>query len=452
MLKEIKEIRSKHARKSMLMLLLPIVFLVLGACGSPAAPTPQGGAAPAPAAPGAPAAPAAPEAPGVTYLNFWHSYAGLNGERLQAFVERFNQAHDHIHVTEIHQGSHHDLVAALQMAVAAGTQPDISTLERAFVQFFAYSYALMDFTPYVEAAGMQDFWNPFLLQHSFFNNIKAAVPFARSTPIMHVNLTMLDEIGMDIPNTWDDMWEVANALVIRDGDSIVRSGLSFPYDTWYFLAMMRQAGGSLLNADGTAFEDAAQLAQGFQFARDLEDAGALIYPPPGYGGDFVNQLFIQERVGMVWQSTGTIGSFQNLVEFEYTTAYLPMNVMRSTPTGGANIVILEASDNHDESWTFIEWIMRDPEGLVVFISESGFMPPAPLHVESPLIQDLWERTPMFRVAYDHLRFAEDTNLTIHWPEIMAEMFRTIEAIMYDHVDIETEVARFQRATNQILAQ
>ncbi len=121
-----------------------------------------------------------------TTVEFWHSMSGVNGELIDALIASYNDAHTDTKLVGTYQGNYHEAVGKLQQAIAAGTA-DIMMLERAFAEFFADSDALLDLSGYVEAAGMNDFFNPGLMGHSIMNDKMVALPFNRSTPIMHVN-------------------------------------------------------------------------------------------------------------------------------------------------------------------------------------------------------------------------------------------------------------------------
>ncbi|MFA6783902.1 MAG: extracellular solute-binding protein, partial [Sphaerochaeta sp.] len=56
----------------------------------------------------------------------------------------------------------------------------------------------------------------------------------------------------DYPKTWEEMADVSEKLVIRDGDILIRRGYDFryPYYLTFFVPMVEQLGGDLLSADG----------------------------------------------------------------------------------------------------------------------------------------------------------------------------------------------------------
>jgi len=56
----------------------------------------------------------------------------------------------------------------------------------------------------------------------------------------------------DYPKTWEEMADISEKLVIRDGDILIRRGFDFryPYYLTFFVPMVEQLGGDLLSADG----------------------------------------------------------------------------------------------------------------------------------------------------------------------------------------------------------
>ncbi|MFD1957734.1 ABC transporter substrate-binding protein [Paenibacillus thailandensis] len=407
------------------------------------------------AAPESAGASAGPGQTEKTTVQFWHSLGGKNGEYFDALIQRFNASHDDIEVVGTYQGSYDETVTKLQQAIPAGTAPDVSMLERAYVQMFADSEVLEDLTPYLESSGMsQDDFVPGLMGHSVFNDQLVSLPLNRSTPILYVNKTMLDEAGLKVPTTWEELKEVANALVVKENGEIKRYGVTMPYDTWYPLAMITQAGGTFFNEDKTSigFGDNGVGVKVFSFLKDLQSTGALYYPPSQDSGNITNQMFVDGKVGLLYQSTGSMGGLDASVKFDYVAAFLPKDQQYANPTGGANVAMLSSSKNKEAAWEFIRWVMQDEEGGQQFILDSGYLPFTNKMVESQAIQDLWAAEPNRKVAFEQLQYAVDTNLDTGWPEIMKEFFSAMEAILYDSKDIPSTLEEFRKEAERILAE
>jgi sn-glycerol 3-phosphate transport system substrate-binding protein len=437
-------------QKMVFLLAIAMLFVLLSGCAgeTPSANTgtetktePSKAAKPAPA--------------GKVTIQFWHALGGGNGEFLDAMIKRFNDSQDEVEVVGTFQGNYDETVTKLQQAISAGTAPEIGMVERAYVQLFADSDVLEDLTPYLESSAMSE--NDFaagMMGHSKFNDKLVSLPLNRSTPIMHVNKTMLDEKGLAVPTNWEELKNVANALVVKENGEFTRYGVTMPYDTWYPIAMISQAKGQFFNDDNTSigFYDNGAGQKVFSFLKELQSTGALYYPPAQDSGNIANQMFVEGKVGMLYQSTGSIGGLLKSVSFDYVTAFLPGDEVHANPTGGANVVMLSDAKNKEVAWKFLHWVMTDPGGAQQFVIDTGYLPFTKQMVESQQIKDLWAKEPNRQVAYDQLQYATDTNKDVAWPEVMHEFFSAIEAIMYDSNDIPSTLETFKKEAERILAQ
>lgn len=390
-----------------------------------------------------------------TTIQFWHSLGGTNGEYIDAMIKRFNESQDEVEVVGTYQGGYDETVTKLQQAIASNTGPDVSMLERAYVEMFADAEVLEDLTPYFADSGLsKDSFTPGLMGHSVFHDKLVSLPLNRSTPILHINKTLLDEKGMAVPTTWEELKAVGEALAVKEGDTYTRYGITMPYDTWYPIAMISQSGGKFFNEEGTSvdFVDNGIGLEVFQFMKDMQSTGALYYPPAQDSGNITTQMFVEGKVGILYGSTGSIGKLASTVDFEYVTAFLPKNDVFATPTGGANVSILASSPNKEAAWKFVHWMMTDSQGALSFILDSGYLPFTKEMVESKEMQELWAKEPIRKVAYDQLQYAVDTNKHVAWPEVMHEFFSAIEAIMYDSQDIQATLDTFKQDAERILAE
>lgn len=397
-----------------------------------------------------------------TEVNYWHSMGSANGERVKAMVEAFNDSQDEVVVIETFQGGYEEASAKLQQAIAADTVPEIAMIERAFVERFAAADALEDLTPYMKESGLsRDMFVEGLMGYSEYNDDGklVSVPFNRSTPILYYNKTAFKEVGLDPekgPETWDELKEFAEKLTIRDGDNIERYGMTWPIVPWPFKAFVAQAGGRTLNEERTDidFYENGIGVKVLNFWTDLRDEGLMKIPPSKDGHTIARQSFINGEVTMFIESTSLIGTLLKSIDddFELGAAFLPKNEVRAMPTGGANVAMMSKGENKEEAWKFLEWMLVDPEGGAAFCEASGYLPFTKQMVESSTIQDLWKESPQFKVAFDQLEYAVDTEQHLYWSEIKSEIVKSIQAVMIDNEDPETAMENLSKEAKRILAQ
>lgn len=210
--------------------------------------------------------------------------------------------------------------------------------------------------------------------------------------------------------------------------------------------MFTQAGSSFFNEDRTslAFVDDGAGEKVFRYLKDLQSTGALFYPPATDSGTIVNGMFTEGKLAVMFQSTGSIGGLLSAVDFDYVTAFLPMDEKFANPTGGANVSMLSGSANKEAAWEFIRWMMVEEDGALPFILDSGYLPVTHVMVESDAIKELWAKEPIRQTAYEQLQYAVDTNKDVAWPAIGLEFNSAIEAIMYDSEDIPATLATLKK--------
>lgn len=397
---------------------------------------------------------AAKEESGPVTIDFWHSLSGIHVETLTTMVDAYNASQDKIKVVSTFQGNYDEMSNKLQQAIAAGDGPDMAMIGYGYVEMFYASDVLADISPYLKEDGIEkdDFIDGMMLE-SYYDDKFVSVPFNRSTPILHVNKTVLDEANLEMPETWDDFEKVTNALVQKDGDKVTRYGSAMQLDSWFPFAMINEYNGRFYNesGDGFGFVDNGIGDQVFTQLKDLQNTGALYFSSNTDAYEDTLQAFLNGKAPIAFLSTGASSAIKDSnPDFEYTTAFLPEGDKRSVPTGGGNIAMLSTSDNTDETWDFLSWILQDEQGAQAFTITSGYLPYTYSMTETDAYKELWAAEPYRKTAFDQLEYAEDTSINDKHPVVLKEFYSAIEAIMYDDENIHDVLINFEKVGEDIL--
>jgi sn-glycerol 3-phosphate transport system substrate-binding protein len=345
-------------------------------------------------------------------VTFWYAFGDLVRKVLLDLVDRYNQSQPHVLVRPVHQGDYFEALAKLRTAIAARDAPPLAHVVVEVLPYLARAGVLEPLDGY-EGAGALGLV-PALSQRGTFGapaeERTYGVPFNRSTPIAYCNAHMLQQDSVRIPTTWPELAAAANVLTRRASGTVTRWGFEVPISWWYWVAMVGQAGGHLVEPDG-AMSLGGKAGEGaLRFWQRLVRIDRVMRPPPG--GDYqawqsTSESFLQERIAMMWSSAAYLRYLENSARFPIVAAPLPRGWTFSVPTGGTMFVLLRSAPDEEKqgAWSFIRW-MCEPEASAEWSTRTGYLPVSRRALESLGDSGFYMRHPNDRVAYDQLVYAQ----------------------------------------------
>ncbi|MDC7244310.1 MAG: extracellular solute-binding protein [Sphaerochaetaceae bacterium] len=200
------------------------------------------------------------EETGPITLKFW-THEDPNRTKIEdRYIAEFEASHPNITIERTTQAST-KLIELVQTAFAANSGPDIFNLsiEDEYQYIVNQRVAPID----VEAAGygskaeLVDTYAKGMLDPVTYEGEIYGLPLELTNWSIFLNKKVFRDAGLDpdtdYPKTWEEMVEVSEKLVIRDGDILLRRGFDFRYP-YYLVAMVpmvEQLGGKLISDDGT---------------------------------------------------------------------------------------------------------------------------------------------------------------------------------------------------------
>lgn len=296
-------------------------------------------------------------------LTIWTTLGRDQAQAVKRLIdEDFSATHDYNIKFIISQ-------TGLAEAILANKEPDVSLL---VAQDLPINYAirgqLLDLKPYVDQLSdeyMAQFheaaWTPFKYDGGIY-----AVPTIQDFPMMYYRTDILNKLGLEVPETWDELYDVLRELQrnkfsigIKEADSAtagVTSALGI------FDMMMFQKGGSYFNEDLTqvnfecaegkeSFVELVKLYRDYGLDRDFDiltrfRSGEM---PIIIGGTATYQSFaaIATEIQGRWAMTTVPGTRKEDGTIDYTAV--------STSNGA---IILKAAKERgvaDEAFEFVKW-------------------------------------------------------------------------------------------------
>ena len=355
---------------------------------------------------------------GRVVVRFWYAFGDRVRAELLELVARYNASQSRVLVDAVHQGDYYECLAKLRTGIAADSAPTLSHVVCEVVPYLARAGVLEPLDDYEGARDLP--FVPALEQRGTFAGSEdeplVSIPFNRSTPIVFANARLLDEAHVAPPRTWDELVTVAHALT-RGPD---RWGFEVPINWWYWVAMVGQAGGRLVEPDGRMSLGGEAGERAIRFWQRLVHDERVMRPPPGsdyQAWQSTNESFLQGRVATMWSSTAFVRYLEDNAKFPVVAAPLPRDVRASVPTGGTMFVLVRSAPEAEKraAWDFVRW-MCDAEQTMEWSTRTGYMPVTTPAVERLVERGWYAQHPNDRVAYDQLVAAQP------WPWV-PELFR-----------------------------
>ncbi|PZE22818.1 ABC transporter substrate-binding protein [Paenibacillus xerothermodurans] len=354
-------------------------------------------------------------------INYWYSWGDKIGENNENLVKQFNESQDEIVVKAHYQGTYDEQHAKAQAAFAAGNAPEVWQNEIASIGVFAKAGMTEDLTPFVQKdqVDMKDFV-PGLMGNSYVDGKLYGLPYLRSTPLLYLNKTLLQQAGLDPngPKNWQELEEYARKLTVPGQ----RVGMTMPIDIWFYEAMVAQSGGKMISDDGKKAEfNSPAGIESVKFMLKMKEEGIMKIPTADDAGTQAKTDFQNQRSAMLFSSTADLTKLMQVAKdsgFELGASLMPANKSFGVPTGGCNLVMSAKlpKEKQEAAWKFINW-MTSKQQTIYASSYTGYLPSRISAVDSEEMKKLYAEKPLFKVAVDQLQHARPRPMLKPYPEI-----------------------------------
>ena len=258
--------------------------------------------------------------------------------------------------------------AALQAALVAGDPPDAFYVDSGRLPDLADAGALQP-VPDGAISNPDDIY-PALRDIFTIDGTWYCPPKDFSTLGLVYSPSALEEAGVEVPTTWDELAAAAEALTTDD-----RVGLSFGAEYARAGAFLFQAGSGILNEEGTeVIIDNGGGAEALQYLADLFAGGSAATPQDidtGWGGE----AFASGAAAMTIEGNWIIPFLRDqFPDTDFAVAELP-----SGPAGPGTFAftvcygVPVSTDNAEQAWAMVDFL-TDSEGAAAWTSGFQVMP------------------------------------------------------------------------------
>jgi len=338
---------------------LALVLIFLAGCVVPVPPTPE--------AAQAPEAPEEPESYTFKYPS-WMWEEGAVGEWHKARLAEFEEAYPHVEVqtTQIAAG---DFESTILTQLAAGDAPDLLPVFTNMIPMLVAEGMLAPLDDYLASSDIKDSALP-PIEVAVYDGKTYGIPLTMSPQSLLYNQKLLDEAGVEVPTTIEEMYEAAKTVNEKTG----AWGYAFNSDTSnvlqaYIVTMhwILGFGSDWSQPDGTITANAPENIEALTWLQRFIDDGLV---PQGMDAPTIRRLFTEGKVAFLFDGPWVITQVKNDNPDLYpSVGYAVMPTpSHAAVTGGAFYVIPKDSPHKDDAWKYLE-VINTPEAQRAWLED-----------------------------------------------------------------------------------
>jgi sn-glycerol 3-phosphate transport system substrate-binding protein len=385
---------------------------------------------------------------------------------MTAMVNDFNASHPGIHVEPVFAGNYVETMAKAMTSVLGGTPPDVAVLDTPELYSLLDRDAIIPLDELIAKNGgkdwLDDYYGALLLNAQSEGHIYS-IPWQRSTPIFYYNRDLFRKAGLDpsrAPKNWTELVQYAEKLTIRDSSGqVTQWGVEAPVaDTspWVFQGFLIEAGANFFDSDAGKWVkfNSPDAVGALQFILDLQNK-YKVHPTGPTSVAFWNEVpqdFIQQRVAMIYSTTGNMTFIRTNAKFDWNAGFMPAGKRYGAPTGGGSFYIFNKipQDHVQAAWTFITW-MTNPAQAARWSIGTGYVPIRKTELSTPAFAQYLQQVPQALTATLQLRVAGE-QMTIHdVDQIGAMLVTAIQAAQSGRLTAQAALDRAQRDATALLS-
>jgi multiple sugar transport system substrate-binding protein len=378
------------------------------------------------------------------YWNAGHAY--------QAYEEAIAEFEEEHGVTvNFQKYQWEDLRTRLLSDFASGNAPDLVE-DAGWAQEFAISGDALSLQPYIDRDGAEmgfpDDWQPTTIDRNSYQGEVYGIQVHLTCVLPFYNKAMFDAAGLQPPETWDDLLEVAKELT---GSGV--HGIALNQDPSYAWSWMLQNGVRYFDPDADELMTPREAAiEALQFQADLVHKHKVApVPTPGTDYSGPQKLLSAERAAMILTGPWDLGPIRETSpDLELGIAPALRRKEQASVQAGASVFIPAQSAHPDLAWDLVKRITA-LEVEEKATAETGMLMPRVSWAESPEVQGNDEYS-VFADAFPYaVDYVEDLRLTGKSGEI-GELFKTLyQDVVMNNTPAEKAVSSFVTEAEKVLA-
>lgn len=338
--------------------------------------------------------------------NDWFLGTGMNGT---SFVEKFEAENPGVKLN-LEVISWNDVHTVVSTRISNNNAPDILNID-SFTEYVTPDQLLLPVKDYCPEELYNDFFPSFIAE-SVIDDTVWAVPDLASARALYYNADILDEVGIEVPETWADLEDACQAIIDFYGGDVYPWGIDMTTDEGQaaFAYYIWGNNGGFVDAEGSLKLDSAENIEALEFAIGLYNKGYTNPNPATQTRYDLQDMFGAGKMAMVIgpNSIPTYIADKGYTDVNYGTAAIPHNEGATSSSAGVMDRIMAFRDDaypdqaarNEAIGKFLTFFYA-PENYVGWVTMEGFLPAV-----NSAVAAMVEADPTFEAWLDVLNTAK----------------------------------------------
>ena len=384
-----------------------------------------------------------------TTITFWHNYSAESKESKvlnETLIPRFEQEHPEFKVEAVSY-SWEDLHNKILIGAKAKKLPDVARLDIAWVPEFQKLDVLVPLDQEMsDFQAINDEILPNAMSTAMINGNSYAVGLNANSKILFYNKEALEQAGLSVPKTLDELWEDAAKLSGKNAKGQQVWGLDEPaLSGWNLLPYIWSNGGSITDKDckkATGYLNGKETVEAVEHLADLYQKHSFT----GFNsGDIpMTDGFGTGRYAMLLEGPWKIAEMKGAYpDFQYGTAPMPAGKAGSISVLGGEDIGMFKDGNKEGAWEFIKFMTG--EEAQVAMASCGQIP-----VNKRALENETVKQADFAPFLQAIATAQARPTVASWTEIDNQMTVTMTSIIKDGANAQESLDRLAADVDKLL--
>lgn len=256
---------------------------------------------------------------------------------MDELVNGFNESQEAYHLAWEYHGPVTEFNKRLAIAITQNQLPDMVILDNPDMPSYINLDKLEDITEEIERFDKLDEYFPNAMKSVTFEGRYYGLPFCCNNVALIYNQDILEQEGVGVPQTWEELREAAKDLSAPDRYGFAMSAIGGEQGAFQFGAFMLSAGDSLDAAgkEGTL--------RAFELIRDMVENGWMSRDCVNWSQNDVARTFIDGECAMMENGPWVFPALDES-GVHYGVAAFPVGEQQTGLLGGENIAVMKGKN------------------------------------------------------------------------------------------------------------